>query len=60
MQLIDEPAMRLLCARISQKSGDIRVAFDIMKAALQRLILRAEQIEEDPSGNPLDNMEQLK
>jgi len=36
--LIDEKAMRLLCHRISQKSGDIRVAFDIMKSAMQTLI----------------------
>lgn len=35
--IIHERAMDLLCRKISQSSGDIRVVFDIMKSAFSKL-----------------------
>jgi hypothetical protein len=43
--LIDERAMQLLCKRISQSCGDIRVVFDIMKTALQMLQEKVEDMQ---------------
>ena len=36
--------MKFLCAKISKSSGDIRVVFDIMKSAFQKLMNRVQKI----------------
>lgn len=38
--LIDERALTILSKKIAQSSGDIRVAFDIMKTALEASLLK--------------------
>lgn len=43
--MIDDKAMKAICMAISQKSGDIRVAFDIIKSGIQKIIKQAESLE---------------
>ena len=41
--LMDEPAMRILCKNIAKSSGDIRIVFDIMKSAVTQLLQRVQK-----------------
>ena len=48
-KIIDDRALDLICRKISQSSGDIRVVFDIMKSAfgkLEQQVQKMESIEE--------------
>lgn len=42
--LIDERALTILAKKIAQSSGDIRVAFDIMKTALEASLLKIQNL----------------
>ena len=37
LNMMEEKAMEFLATQIAKKSGDIRVVFDVMKAALTKL-----------------------
>ena len=50
-KIIDDRALDLLCRKISQSSGDIRVVFDIMKSAFGKL---------EQTVNGLETIEEIK
>ena len=51
--VIDERALMLLSKKIAAQSGDIRVAFDIMKTALQKTIGKVNDLSDEDLQIPM-------
>lgn len=58
--LIDERALQILAKKIAQSSGDIRVAFDIMKTALEQSLLKTQNLTQDDFNIDMTDEKQFK
>lgn len=59
-RMVNMDAVTYMAKQIAQSSGDIRVAFDIIKNALQSLLKKADQIEDHDYSVPQNPKEVME